>query len=136
MPALAVDMTPEEIQKMVDEAVNRKLQEHERRESAGERAMEQKAGQPGAQYPTATGPMTDIKVERKGEENVPLGFGSTGSGKLIYAKPFLAAPRRQSVDTPTSNTWRPQVRRWITQAEIHSPRNGWCRLFMPTSRIV
>ncbi|HEU4504383.1 MAG TPA: hypothetical protein VFR79_06105 [Nitrospira sp.] len=93
MPALAVDMTPEEIQKMVDEAVNRKLQEHERRESAGERAMEQKAGQPGAQYPTATGPMTDIKVERKGEENVPLGFGSTGSGKLIYAKPFLAAPK-------------------------------------------
>jgi len=93
MPAWAVEMTQEEIQKLVDEAVNRKLQEHERREPAGERAVEQKAGQPGAQYPTATGPITDIKVERKGEENVPLGFGSTGSGKLIYAKPFLAAPK-------------------------------------------
>ena len=34
MPALAADMTPEEIQKMVDEAVNRKMQEHERREGA------------------------------------------------------------------------------------------------------
>ena len=28
MPALAVDMTPEEIKKMVDEAVNKKMQEH------------------------------------------------------------------------------------------------------------
>jgi hypothetical protein len=93
MPAWAVDMTPEEIQRMVDEAVNKRLQEHERRESAGEQAMEQKAGQPTTQYPTPTGPITDIKVERKGEENVPLSFGSTGSGKLIYAKPFLSAPK-------------------------------------------
>ena len=38
MPALAADMTPEEIQKMVDEAVNRKMQEHERRERAAERS--------------------------------------------------------------------------------------------------
>jgi hypothetical protein len=93
MPALAVDMTPEEIQRMVDEAVTKRLQEHERREPAGERAMEPKAGQPATQYPTATGPISDIKVERKGEENVPLGFSSTGSGKLIYAKPFLSAPK-------------------------------------------
>ena len=93
MPALAVDMTPEEIQRMVDEAVTKKLQEHERRETPGERAMEQKTGQPATQYPTATGPISDIKVERKGEENVPLGFSSTGSGKLIYAKPFLSAPK-------------------------------------------
>lgn len=93
MPALAVDMTPEEIQRMVDEAVTKKLQEHERMEPAGERALEQKAGQPSAQYPTSTGPITDIKVERKGEEKVPLGFSSTGSGKLVYAKPFLSVPR-------------------------------------------
>ena len=93
MPALAVDMTPEEIKKLVDEAVNKKMQEHERRESSAERSMEQKEGQPGAQYPTATGPMTDVKVERAGEEKVPLGFGSTGSGRLVYAKPFVAAPK-------------------------------------------
>ncbi len=93
MPASAVDMTPEEIQRMVDEAVTKRLQEHERLESTGERGMEQKAGQPATQYPTPTGPITDIKVERKGEEKVPLGFSSTGSGKLIYAKPFLAAPK-------------------------------------------
>ena len=91
MPALAADMTPEEIQKMVDEAVNRKMQEHERREGPAERTMEQKEGAP--QYPVPTGPMSEVRVERKGEEKVPLGFGSTGSGRLVYAKPFVAAPK-------------------------------------------
>ncbi|HSC56049.1 MAG TPA: TonB-dependent receptor [Nitrospira sp.] len=93
MPALAVEMTPEEIKKMVDEAVEKKMQEHERREGAVERSMEQREGAPGAQYPTAVGPMTDIRVERKGEERVPLSFGATGSGRLVYAKPFVAAPK-------------------------------------------
>jgi len=91
MPALAADMTPEDIQKMVDEAVNRKMQEHERREGAAERSMEQKEAAP--QYPVPTGPMSEVRVERKGEEKVPLGFGSTGSGRLVYAKPFVAAPK-------------------------------------------
>src|SRR6478736_3761032 len=91
MPALAADMTPEEIQKMVDEAVNRKMQEHERREGAAERSTEQKEGAP--QFPVPTGPMSEVRVERKGEEKVPLGFGSTGSGRLVYAKPFVAAPK-------------------------------------------
>jgi len=91
MPALAADMTPEDIQKMVDEAVNRKMQEHERREGAAERSMEQKEGAP--QFPVPTGPMSEVRVERKGEEKVPLGFGSTGSGRLVYAKPFVAAPK-------------------------------------------
>jgi hypothetical protein len=91
MPALAVDMTPEDIKKIVDEAVNKKMQEHEKREGA----MERKEGAPpsAAQFPVSSGPITDIKVERKGEENIPLSFGSTGSGKLIYAKPFLSAPK-------------------------------------------
>ena len=93
MPALAVDMTPEEIQRMVDEAVTKKLAGARAEGGRWERALEEKAGQPATQYPTPTGPITDIKVERKGEEKVPLGFGSTGSGKLIYAKPFLSAPK-------------------------------------------
>jgi hypothetical protein len=89
---LAVDMTPAEIQKMVDEAVNRKMEERERREGAAERSMEQKEGA-APQYPMSTGPMTDVRVERKGEEKVPLSFGATGSGRLVYAKPFVAAPK-------------------------------------------
>ena len=87
----AENMTPEDIQKLVDEAVDKKMREHEK----GERAMERKEGAPPAatQTPTPIGPITDIRVERKGEESIPLGFGSTGSGKLIYAKPFLSAPK-------------------------------------------
>ena len=81
----AENMTPEDIQKLVDEAVDKKMREHEK----GERAMDRKEGAPPAatQTPTPIGPITDIRVERKGEESIPLGFGSTGSGKLIYAKP-------------------------------------------------
>jgi hypothetical protein len=89
MPAWA-EMTPEEIKKMVDEAVEKRLEEHERREGAMER---REAAPPAGQYPVPTGPMTDVKVERPGEEKVPLSFGATGSGRLVYAKPFVAAPK-------------------------------------------
>lgn len=124
IPAMAENMTPEDIKKLVDEAVEKRLQEHERREGAREGAMERREGQPGAvQYPTPTGPITDIRVERKGEENIPLGFGSTGSGKLIYAKPFLSAPKatvggyadvmynnlsRQNLDNPSRHSFGQQ----------------------------
>lgn len=123
-PALAVDMTPEDIKKIVDEAVEKHMQERERNGSSAEQAMEKKEGQPGTvQYPVATGPMTDIRVGRKGEENIPLGFGSTGSGKLIYAKPFLSAPKatvggyvdvmyhslsNQNLDNPSVNSFGQQ----------------------------
>lgn len=124
MPAMAENMTPEDIKKLVDEAVNKRMQAYERRDGAMERTMEKKEGQPGAaQYPAPTGAMTDIKVERKGEENIPLGFGSTGSGKLIYAKPFLSAPKatiggyadvmynnlsRQNLDNPSRHSFGQQ----------------------------
>lgn len=91
MPALAENMTPEDIKKLVDEAVEKRLQERERHEGGAERREE--APSPGVQYPTATGPMTDIRVERPGEEKIPLSFGATGSGRLVYAKPFVAAPK-------------------------------------------
>jgi hypothetical protein len=91
-PVWAENMTPEDIQKLVDEAVNKRMLEHEQRQNATER----KEGVPPpaeTQYPTPTGPMPDVRVERKGEEKVPLSFSSTGSGKLVYAKPFLSAPK-------------------------------------------
>ncbi len=121
LPAMAVDMTPEEIKKLVDDAVNKKLAEHERRETSMEKAKEAQGG--AVQYPTPTGAITDIRVERKGEENVPLSFGSTGSGKLIYAKPFLSAPKatvggyvdvmynnlsRQNLDNPSRHSFGQQ----------------------------
>ena len=119
-PVLAVDMTPEDIKKIVDEAVNKKMQEYEK----SERAMEKKEGLPtAAPASSSIGPMINIRVARKGEENIPLGFGSTGSGKLIYAKPFLSAPKatiggyvdvmynnlsRQNLDNPSRNSFGQQ----------------------------
>ena len=73
----------------------------------------------------------------KGEENIPLGFGSTGSGKLIYAKPFLSAPK-------ATTRWlcRCDVQQfclaktWTTQAVTRSANNGWYPLSMRTSPII
>ena len=119
MPILAEDMTSEDIKRLVDEAVEKRLQERERRE----RVMPQQDVAPASQYPVASGPMTDIRAERPGEEKIPLGFGSTGSGKLIYAKPFLSAPKatvggyadvmynnlsRQNLDNPSRNSFGQQ----------------------------
>lgn len=89
LPAMSAwaEMTPEDIKRMVDEAVKQRMEEYERREGAMER---REPTPPPGQYP---GPMTDIKVERPGEEKVPLSFGTTGSGRLVYAKPFVAAPK-------------------------------------------
>jgi hypothetical protein len=86
----AENMTPEDIKKLVDEAVNKRMQEHEQREGAMER---REPIPPSPQYPVPVGPMTDIKVERPGEEKVPLSFSATGSGRLVYAKPFVSSPK-------------------------------------------
>jgi hypothetical protein len=126
MPVLAENLTPEEIKKMVDEAVEKRLQERER-QSAQERrdgGTGLPSSPPGpAEYPLATGPIPEIRVERPGEQRVPLGFSSTGSGKLIYAKPFLSAPKatlggyvdamynilsRQNLDNPSRNSFGQQ----------------------------
>lgn len=141
MPAWAVDMTQEEIKKMVDEAVEKRLQERDR---LGEQRRERATGPSGpeayplereggtglpasppgpAAYPMEKGDIPLIRVERAGEEKVPLGFSSTGSGKLVYAKPFLSAPRatlggyadamynilsRPNLDNPSRNTFGQQ----------------------------
>ena len=86
----AENMTPEDIKKLVDEAVTKRLQEHEQREGAMERRA---PAPPAGQYPVPVGPMTDVKVERSGEEKVPLSFSATGSGRLVYAKPFVSFPK-------------------------------------------
>ena len=86
----AENMTLEDIKKLVDEAVTKRLQEHEQREGAMERRA---PAPPAGQYPVPVGPMTDVKVERSGEEKVPLSFSATGSGRLVYAKPFVSFPK-------------------------------------------
>jgi hypothetical protein len=118
---MALAVTPVFAEESLEERVKRleealqKAQEHESREVHVERSAP-----PSKEYPVPAGPMTDVKVGRPGEEKTSLGFGSTGSGKLIYAKPFLSAPRavlggyvdmgynilsRQNLDNPSRNTF-------------------------------
>ncbi len=116
MPVFAEESLEERV-KRLEEAL-KKSQEHEQREVHVERSSA-----PAGQYPAPVGPITDIRVERQGEEKVQLGFGSTGSGKLVYAKPFLSAPKaviggyvdvmynnlsRQNLDNPSRHSFGQQ----------------------------
>lgn len=89
MPVFAENMTPEEIKKLVDEAVEKRLQERERREGAVERRE-------GTATPVAEpgiGSLPEVGKERRTDQAQPLSFGSSGSGRLIYAKPFVSSPK-------------------------------------------
>ena len=119
---LALSVTPVFAEESLEERVKRleeALQKAQERESRG---VPGESSQP-KQYPVPTGPMTDIRVGRPGEEKTSLGFGSTGSGKLIYAKPFLSMPKatlggyadvmynilsRQNLDNPSRNSFGQQ----------------------------
>ena len=85
----AENMTPEDIKKLVDEAVTKRLQEHERREGTTERRE-------GAVVPAAepgVGPLPEVGRERRTDSQPALSFGSSGSGRLVYAKPFVSSPK-------------------------------------------
>jgi hypothetical protein len=82
-------MTPEDIKKLVDEAVKQRMEEYERREGA----IKQKEG---AAAPTAepgVGPLPEVSKDLRTETQPALSFGSSGSGRLVYAKPFVSAPK-------------------------------------------
>lgn len=85
----AENMTPEEIQKLVDEAVTKRLQEHERREGSAER----KEGTAVSTEAPGVGPLPDVAKDLRTEKQPALSFGSTGSGRLVYAKPFVSSPK-------------------------------------------
>jgi hypothetical protein len=89
MPVWAENLTPEEIKKLVDEAVEKRLQEHERREGTMERREDSTvpAAEPGI------GALPEVGRERRAERQQPLSFGSSGSGRLVYAKPFVSFPK-------------------------------------------
>ena len=85
----AENMTPEDIKKLVDEAVTKRLQEHERREGASER----REGGTGPAAEPGVGPLPEVGRERRAESQPALSFGSSGSGRLVYAKPFVSSPK-------------------------------------------
>jgi hypothetical protein len=88
MPVLAEDKNLEERIKKLEEQLQ-EFKEHERRERGPmEPTIPAEApGQPGI------GPLPDVAKDLRLEKQAPLSFGSTGSGRLVYAKPFVAAPK-------------------------------------------
>ena len=89
MPVWAENLTPEEIKKLVDEAVEKRLQEHERREGL----REQKEGRTEETTEPGIGALPEVGKERRADKQAPLSFGSSGSGRLVYAKPFVSFPK-------------------------------------------
>lgn len=93
--AFAEDKTLEDRLKHVEEelrqyrATLKQYQEHERRESGSER----REGAVGQQEEPGIGSFPEVSRERRTEQQPALSFGSTGSGRLVYAKPFVTAPK-------------------------------------------
>jgi hypothetical protein len=85
----AENMTPEDIKKLVDEAVTKRLQEHERREGV----TEKREGAVAPQSEPGIGSLPEVGRERRTESQPALSFGSSGSGRLVYAKPFVSSPK-------------------------------------------
>src|SRR5579884_1506655 len=92
LPAMADEKALEERVKKLEQM----LEEREKREREGippgvERPELIRPGAP-AEEP-GVGPLPEVGRERRAEKQPALSFGSTGSGRLVYAKPFVAAPK-------------------------------------------
>ncbi|HSE59306.1 MAG TPA: hypothetical protein VLA99_11440 [Nitrospiraceae bacterium] len=92
LPAWAEDKALEERVKKLEQM----LEEREQREREGI--------PPGVERPElirpetppeepGVGPLPEVGRERRAEKQPALSFGSTGSGRLVYAKPFVSAPK-------------------------------------------
>jgi len=95
MPALAEEKNLEERVKQLEKTLQ-EMKEEEKREREGvppgvERPEvmrpEAPSGEPGV------GSLPEVGRERRAPTQPALSFGSTGSGRLVYAKPFVAAPK-------------------------------------------
>jgi hypothetical protein len=88
---MAADESFEDRLRKVEEAV-KQFKEHERREEPRERREGiAEEGQPVAE--PGIGVLPEVARERRTSQQPALSFGSTGSGRLVYAKPFVAAPK-------------------------------------------
>lgn len=92
MPVLAQDKNLEERVKKLEQM----LEEKDKREREGV--------PPGVERPEfvrpegpseepGIGPLPEVGRERRATKQPALSFGSTGSGRLVYAKPFVASPK-------------------------------------------
>src|SRR5437867_8027652 len=85
IPAWAEDKAIEDRVKKLEEAVQQ-FKEHERREREPGLPSEPPS-EPGI------GPLPEVGKERRRDTKAPLSFGSSGSGRLVYAKPFVTSPK-------------------------------------------
>ncbi|HXF92429.1 MAG TPA: hypothetical protein VNK46_06705 [Nitrospiraceae bacterium] len=91
-PAMADEKALEERVKKLEQM----LEEREKREREG---IPPGVERPEVIRPEApveepgVGPLPEVGRERRAERQPALSFGSTGSGRLVYAKPFVAAPK-------------------------------------------
>src|SRR5437867_9068211 len=85
VPAWAEDEALEDRVKKLEESVQQ-FKEHERQEREREPGLpSEPPSEPGI------GPLPEVGKERRREMQAPLSFGSTGSGRLVYAKRFVSA---------------------------------------------
>lgn len=93
--AFAEDKALEDRLKQVEEELRqyrtaiKQYQEHESREGASER-------QDGASHTSSEpgiGSLPEVGKDLRTPTQAPLSFGSSGSGRLVYAKPFVSAPK-------------------------------------------
>ena len=95
MPALAEEKTLEERVKQLEKTLQ-EMKEEEKREREGvppgvERPEVMRPEAPSAE--PGVGSLPEVGRERRAPTQPALSFGSTGSGRLVYAKPFVAAPK-------------------------------------------
>jgi len=95
MPALAQDPSFEERLKRLEQGYQ-ELEDKEKREREGTRpdVVRPEILRP-SEAPTqpGIGSLPDVAKDLRREQQAPLSFGTTGSGRLIYAKPFVASPK-------------------------------------------
>ena len=95
MPAWAQDPTFEERLKRLEQGYQ-ELEEKEKREREGTRpdVVRPEILRPSEPPPeSGIGSLPDVARDLRRQQQAPLSFGSTGSGRLIYAKPFVASPK-------------------------------------------
>lgn len=95
LPALAEDKALEERVRKLEQTLQ-DLEKRERKEREGipPGVVRPEVARP-EEAPTepGIGPLPEVSRERRRDVQAPLSFGSTGSGRLVYAKPFVAAPK-------------------------------------------
>lgn len=94
-PSMAEDKALEERVKQLEETI-REFKEHEKREREGVpssvvRPEIVKPEGPGSE--PGIGSLPEVGRERRSQNQAPLSFGSSGSGRLVYAKPFVSSPK-------------------------------------------